>query len=85
MKFAYLFSVVFFVFTIVSGQVPVYTCGNTAFAESLTTKRLEENQLASISPRTNVVYVPIKLHLVAKTDGTGRLSDKEAFRSLCLL
>ncbi len=85
MKLAYFVSFVLLFPYIITSQVPVYTCGNSAYLEPLPTKRLEENKLVSISPRTNVVYVPVKLHLVAKTDGTGRLSDKEAFRSLCLL
>jgi hypothetical protein len=85
MKLTYSLFFALFIHSLGTAQVPVYTCGNSDLVEPLTTKRLEANQAAAVLPRNNVVYVPLKLHLVAKTDGTGRLSDKEAFRSLCLL
>ncbi len=85
MKLTYLLYFIFLIPVFGVAQAPLYTCGNSDWLEPLSTKRLEANKVAQIVPRNNVVYVPIKLHLVAKTDGTGRLSDKEAFRSLCLL
>lgn len=85
MKLTYLLFLIFLIPVLSIAQAPVYTCGNSNLVEPLSTIRLEANKEAQVVPRNNVVYVPIKLHLVAKTDGTSRLSDKEAFRSLCLL
>lgn len=85
MKFTHLLFLFLFGHVLGFAQDLIYTCGNNHWSEPLTTKRLLENKATTLLPRNNVVYIPIKLHLVAKTDGTGRLSDKEAFRSLCLL
>lgn len=53
-------------------------------------QRLDENREAMESGRYKgtermTKYIPIKFHLIAKLDGTGRLSEAKVFENLCQL
>lgn len=34
---------------------------------------------------SSTYYVPVKFHLIARADGTGRISDQDAFNQLCII
>ena len=58
--------------------------------EHLLIERLLENKkFLKANPQyrksNDIVYVPIKMHLVAQTDGSGRISHEMAIRELCYL
>jgi hypothetical protein len=47
--------------------------------------RTREEMRDFVRPRNAVTYVPVRFHLVALTDGTGRATEPQAFKALCIL
>ena len=67
-----------------------HQCGTSVEAQAENLRRLDANRRAAAmglisSSREELVYVPIKFHLVAKTDGTGRVNLTQIFDMLCNL
>lgn len=67
----------------------VFRCGTTEELAAEIIPRLKENKALVqsnklIYPRSTV-FVPIKFHLVAKSDGTGRVAEKDVLNQLCLI
>ncbi|MEY3052702.1 MAG: hypothetical protein RLY31_2487 [Bacteroidota bacterium] len=63
-------------------------CGLTAEDArqlSLEFHQVREDMRGFVHTRSAVTYVPVRYHLVAKSDGTGRPSERLALQSLCLL
>jgi hypothetical protein len=63
-------------------------CGLSAGdAQELSAYHLQvrEDMRDFVSERDAVTYVPVRFHLVAKSDGTGRPSERLALQALCLL
>ncbi len=63
-------------------------CGLTAAdAQQLSQEFLQvrEDMRGFVHTRGAVTYVPVRYHLVAKSDGTGRPSERLALQSLCIL
>ncbi len=61
-------------------------CGTSNQASIV--ERLTQNRVIMqdfVRPRGAVTYVPLKLHLLARADGTGRVNEIEALEMLCLL
>lgn len=85
------FYILFFVFcspTLLFCQIPNHgQCGVTT--EMTDINRLIKNkQLAKqldLQPRGATNYVPIKLHLVARTNGNGRITEQKAMTGVCKL
>ncbi|MEK7257657.1 MAG: hypothetical protein AAB316_23070, partial [Bacteroidota bacterium] len=77
-----LFSLAFFL----NSQAQNWKCGLPDPAE-VKRQMLEnrEEMRDYIFDRSAVTYVPVRFYLVAKTDGTGRNSERLALRALCLL
>ena len=64
-------------------------CGVGHEESLLITKRLLANKQAIkdgfIQTRDNTIYVPVKFHLIARTEGTGRVEEAAVLRQLALL
>ena len=62
------------------------TCGTYGDMEAPMIERLLRNKQAyRNNPGTSRApkYVPVKFHLVAKSDGTGRISELDVMEALC--
>ncbi len=65
-----------------------HRCGVTLEDDAFIKLRLRKNKEAianTIENRGGVLYVPVKFHLGANTDGTGRIDETALFRQLCRL
>ena len=63
-------------------------CGINQEGINMITERLLQNKARYLENPVqfrDVVYVPLKFHLVAKADGTGRVSEAKVFDQLCAL
>ncbi len=64
-------------------------CGVGHEESLLITKRLLANKQAIkdgfVQTRDDIVYVPVKFHLIARTEGTGRVDESAVLRQLALL
>ncbi len=74
--------------TIAFGQQPGYVCGTSPADAAQIKERLLRNKVqleeGLVFPR-DIIYVPIKFHLVADNDGQGRISENEVLEQLCSL
>jgi len=65
-----------------------HKCGVTAEAGKQIMEQMLENRNEMrdfVFTRGAITYVPIRFFLVAKSDGTGRTSERAGFQALCLL
>ncbi|TXB62189.1 zinc-dependent metalloprotease [Phaeodactylibacter luteus] len=63
-------------------------CGITQEDAHLITERLLENKAAleqGLIVQRDVVYIPVKFHLIGKSDGSGRISPARVLDQLCAL
>ena len=63
-------------------------CGISADdAQAMTANMLQvrEDMRDFVKERNAITYVPVRFHLVAKSDGTGRPSERLALQALCLM
>ncbi|MCB9310801.1 MAG: T9SS type A sorting domain-containing protein [Lewinellaceae bacterium] len=65
-------------------QTTTHQCG-VSIEDQLEMERLYPNDTHKPFNRQDVVYVPIKFHLTANTDGTGRINDYYVLNQLCTL
>jgi hypothetical protein len=65
------------------------SCGTVGeWAEQVSERLLRNKDILKSNPlqfRNEITYVPIKFHLVAKTDGTGRITENKVLEQLCAL
>ncbi len=67
-------------------QTEAQVCGHIASPED--EARLLANKEVMydiVQQRTMTSYIPIKFHLVARSDGTGRIAESELFEQLCVV
>ncbi len=70
------------------GQTPRHTCCGTGHDDQeLIVQRLFENRLRTrgidFERRGGTIWIPVVFHLVALSDGTGRVNEKDVFENLC--
>lgn len=65
------------------------TCGTSIEDQMIIKQRMMENREAAngiVTPRSGAIrYIPVRYHLYAKNDGTGRLTTKNVFDNLCAI
>ncbi len=70
-------------------QQPVGMCGTSIEDQAIIKQRMMENRAYYEShnlPRTGAKkYIPVRYHLYAKADGTGRLAPRACFENLCAI
>ncbi|HHB79118.1 MAG TPA: T9SS type A sorting domain-containing protein [Saprospiraceae bacterium] len=86
-RFFTVFSILFITTQVFSQALTRGVCGNmpseAAEKKLLASKALFEK--LDIIQIEDLKYVPIKFHLIAKTDGTGRVKEYDILRQLCVL
>lgn len=85
-KVILLSSFLFLALAVLSGQSYQSPCGTIGEWQEMVVQRLLRNKVAFLENPVHfrdVDYVPIKFHLVAKNDGTGRVSERKVYDQLC--
>jgi hypothetical protein len=70
------------------GQEDYYSCGTQLVDGGMTPERLQFNKSSLdhfLPEERSLRYVPVKFHLVAQTDGSGRALEKDVLSALCRL
>lgn len=71
-----------------SSAVAQYKCGVSTAAGAKIMQQMNQNRQEMrdyIFERNAVTYIPVRFFLVAKSDGTGRTSERAGLQALCLL
>ncbi len=86
-RFFTILSILFFSAQAFSQATPRGICGNmpsdAAMEKLMASKALYEK--LDIIQIEGIKYIPIKFHLIAKTDGTGRVKEYNLLKQLCVL
>lgn len=70
-------------------SIKTWSCGMSQTDQELLAKRTLESkrtyEQGLTSSRTETTWVPVKFHLVSRTNGTGAISEIDVFENLCTL